>query len=237
LLEQAHDIDSTRFQLDWTRKGIDAVRHANSVFHDFLKLVPWTTFGKLADADGTDAAARSFKTRHRFVSLLFAQFCCASLAARRRIGDVEHPARLYHVGAKAPKRSTFAGANRNRDPEVFSRLFEPMPNASTRGFRRTMRDAVRLIDKTSLHLAGVGAQWAESAHVVHDPDLGRPVTHAATAANVDDIAAAKQMPVEACATSVFDLAIPRLIEEPGEISCVFRLGGFCCAHDSVWLPQ
>ena len=32
-------------------------------------------------------------------------------------------------------------------------------------------------------------------------------------------------------------AIPRFIEEPGEISCGFRLDGFCCAHDSVWLPQ
>ena len=31
--------------------------------------------------------------------------------------------------------------------------------------------------------------------------------------------------------------IPRFIEEPGEISCGFRLDGFCCAHDSVWLPQ
>ena len=31
--------------------------------------------------------------------------------------------------------------------------------------------------------------------------------------------------------------IPRLIEEPGEISCGFRLDGFCCAHDSVWLSQ
>src|ERR1019366_5347389 len=30
----------------------------------------------------------------------------------------------------------------------------------------------------------------------------------------------------------------RLIEEPGEISCVFQFGGFCCAHDSSWwLPQ
>ena len=28
--------------------------------------------------------------------------------------------------------------------------------------------------------------------------------------------------------------IPQLIEEPGQISCVLRLGGFCCAHDSVW---
>jgi len=32
-------------------------------------------------------------------------------------------------------------------------------------------------------------------------------------------------------------AILRLIEEPREISCIFRSSGFCCAHDSVWLPQ
>src|ERR1019366_7838924 len=32
--------------------------------------------------------------------------------------------------------------------------------------------------------------------------------------------------------------ILRLIEQPGEISCVFQFGGFCCAHDSSWwLPQ
>jgi hypothetical protein len=33
------------------------------------------------------------------------------------------------------------------------------------------------------------------------------------------------------------LAIRRLVEEPGEISCGFRLGGFCRAHDLVWLPR
>ena len=43
------------------------------------------------------------------------------------------------------------------------------------------------------------------AHVVYDPDLGRPVYHAVTAANVNDITAAKEMPIEAGATYVFDL--------------------------------
>ena len=46
---------------------------------------------------------------------------------------------------------------------------------------------------------------AESAHVVYDPDLGRPVYHAVSAANVNDITAAKQMPIEAGAAYVFDL--------------------------------
>jgi Transposase DDE domain len=37
------------------------------------------------------------------------------------------------------------------------------------------------------------------------PDFGRPVYHAVTAAKVNDIAAAKAMPIEAGATYVFDL--------------------------------
>ena len=88
------------------------------------------------------------------------------------------------------------------------------------GFRRKLGDAVRLIDATGLHLAGVGAQWARFStqvcgakahvvldpdHVVFDPDLGRPVYHALSAANVNDISAAKDMPIEAGATYVFDL--------------------------------
>ena len=43
------------------------------------------------------------------------------------------------------------------------------------------------------------------SHVVYDPDLGSPVYHTITAANVNDITAAKAMPVEAGATYVFDL--------------------------------
>jgi len=200
-------------RLTWTRKGINAVRHTNSVFHDILKLVPWATFDRLVGEFGTDDWVRSFTTRNQFHVLLFAQ-----LGGAASLRDVEavmssHQARLYHSGAKAPKRSTLADANRNRDPRVFSTLFEHMLRASTRGFRRKMGDAVRLIDSTGLHLAGVGAQWARfssdvfgaKAHIVYDPDLGRPVYHVVTAANVNDITGAKQMPIEAGATYVFDL--------------------------------
>src|ERR1700680_2735455 len=32
-------------------------------------------------------------------------------------------------------------------------------------------------------------------------------------------------------------AIPRLIEDSGEIPCIVRLGGFCSAHDSWRIPH
>ena len=138
------------------------------------------------------------------------RFCLRQLSGAGSLREIEatmasHQGRLYHSGAVAPKRSTFADANRDRDFRVFSGLFETMLAQSGRGFRRKLADAVRLIDSTGLRLAGVGAEWARfstdvfgaKAHVVYDPDLGRPVYHAVTAANVNDITAAKEMPVEA----------------------------------------
>ena len=45
-----------------------------------------------------------------------------------------------------------------------------------------------------------------------------------------------------CSSSAGDVncaiqGIPRLIEEPAEVSCIFRLGGFCWTYGSLWLPQ
>lgn len=124
-----------------------------------------------------------------------------------------HEARLYHLGAKIPRRSTFADANRDRSPLVVSQLFDHMLGMADRKMRQEMKEVVRLIDSTSLHLAGVSCEWARfsdevcggKAHVIYDPDLARPLSHSVTAANINDIAAAKEMPIEAGATYVFDL--------------------------------
>jgi Domain of unknown function (DUF4372) len=107
-------------------------------------------------------------------ALLFAQLSGAGSLREIEATMASHQGRLYHCGAVAPKRSTFADANRNRDFRVFSGLFETMLAGASRGFRRKMSDAVRLIDSTGLRLAGVGAEWARfstsvfgaKAHVV-----------------------------------------------------------------------
>ena len=189
------------------------MRHRNSVFHDILKLVPWTAFDRVADQFGADEGTRSFTARQHLSALLFAQLSGSASLREIEATMASHQGRLYHAGAVAPKRSTFADANRARDFRVFSGLFESMLAQAGRGFRRRMADAVRLIDSTGLRLSGIGAEWARfstsvfgaKAHVIYDPDLGRPVYHAVTAANVNDISAAKAMPIEAGATYVFDL--------------------------------
>jgi transposase len=76
-----------------------------------------------------------------------------------------------------------------------------------------MGEACYLIDSTSVRLSGAGSQWARfsdqtcgaKVHVVYDAGAERPIYAAVSAANVNDITAAKSMPIEAGATYVFDL--------------------------------
>ncbi len=189
------------------------MRHLNTVFHDVLKLVPWSAFDKLVDEHGTDDLARRFTTRQQFLALLFGQLSGAT-SLRDLITAMEsHRGRLYHCGATPPKRSTLADANNARDARVFSKLFETMLALGPRSLRRKMADAVRLIDSTGLRLAGAGAEWARfsshvcgaKAHIVFDPDAQTPVYHEVSAAKVNDVSVAKPMPIEPGATYVFDL--------------------------------
>jgi hypothetical protein len=189
------------------------VRHQNSVLHHLLKLIPWTVFDRLVEEHGSDELVRKFKTRHQLIALLYGQLAGAASLREIEATMASHRGRLYHVGGQVPHRSTLADANRMRSPLVFSGLFQHMLGMATRAVRRKMGEAVLLIDSTSLHLAGVGAQWARfsvdlcgaKAHVIYDPDLACPVYHAISAANVNDITAAQAMPIEPGATYVFDL--------------------------------
>jgi hypothetical protein len=189
------------------------VRHQNSVFHDITKLIPWSVFDRLVEEHGTDELVRKFNTQHQLLALLFGQLAGANSLRAIEATMASHCARLYHVGAKVPARSTFADANRVRSPRVFSDLFAHMLGMANRRLRREMRGAVRLIDSTSLPLAGLGTEWARfsakvcgaKAHIVYDPQLACPIYHVVSATKVNDIVPAKAMPIEAGATYVFDL--------------------------------
>ena len=69
------------------------------------------------------------------------------------------------------------------------------------------REALRLIDATHIFAGRQVAEWSGGGlklHVVFDPVLERPTCFAVTPKRVNDITAAKLMPIEAGATYVFD---------------------------------
>jgi IS4 transposase len=219
LVGKAHGVDSKgvpSFATHLDIKRTIAVPHINTVFGDVMKLIPWNAVERLTNEHGTDDRCHDFTTRRHLKALLFGQLSGACSLRDIHASMTSHQARLYHAGAEAPARSTLADANSNRDSRVFSDLFMVMRDMATPGARRKMGkmgDAVRLVDSTSLRLAGVGTEWARfsthvcgaKAHVVYDPDLSRPIYHVVSEAKVNDIVAAKEMPIEVGATYVFDL--------------------------------
>jgi Domain of unknown function (DUF4372)/Transposase DDE domain len=196
-----------------TRKGDHAMRHQNIVFHSMLKHVPWHQLDRSVEKHGTDELARELTTKRHLIALLYGQLSGAT-SLREIVSSMEsHETRLYHVGAAPVRRSTVSDANSKRPWQVFSELFAEMLKQAHRGLRRSTAEAVRLIDSTSLRLSSLSEDWAAfstdvfgaKAHVVYDPNADRPVYFAVTPANVNDITAAKAMPIEPGATYVFDL--------------------------------
>ncbi len=187
--------------------------HQNSVFHGLLKHVPWHKLEQVVEKHGADELARTLKTKQHLIALLYGQFNGAVSLREIVTGMASHATRLYHLGAAPVKRSTVSDANSERPWQVFSELFAVMLKQAHRGLRRSAGEAVRLIDSTSVRLSSLSADWATfsadvfgaKAHIVYDPNADRPVYFAVTAANVNDITAAKAMPIEPGASYVYDL--------------------------------
>ena len=189
------------------------MRHQNSVFHSLTKHVPWSKFEHIVEKYGADQSVRKLTTKRQFIALLYGQFSGSTSLREVVTGMASHETRLYHVGAAPVKRSTMSDANSKRPWQVFSELFAQMLPQAHRGLRRATADAVRLIDSTSVRLSSLSEDWATfsadvfgaKAHIVYDPNADRPVYFAVTPANVNDITAAKAMPIESGATYVYDL--------------------------------
>ena len=189
------------------------MRHHNSLIHQLLKPMPWHTFARLVDRHEADKHVRTLSTKSQFVALVHAQLSGASGLREIEATLESHTNRLYHLGIKAPKRSTLADANRRRPADVFVELFQVLLRQAHPGLRRNTNEAVRLINSTSVSLTDLSSKWASyeahgagaKMHVVYDPDAATPVHFAVTPRRNSDINAAKGMPIETGATYVFDL--------------------------------
>ena len=196
-----------------TRMEISAMRHHNTVFRDILKLVPWHRFEALVEDHNADARVRRLPTKGQVVALLYGQLSGASSLREIVTGLSSHAARLYHLGVEPVRRSTLSDANAQRPVAVFTELLALMMKQAHRGLRRKLAETVYLIDATSMRLNQHSADWAwfstgvcgAKMHVIYDADADRPIYAAVSAANVNDITAARQMPIEPGATYVFDL--------------------------------
>jgi len=206
-------LGSSWLRIIWTRKRIDTVPHQNIVFHGVLKQIPWATFDRLVTEHNADWDERVVKTRAHLIAMLLAQFCGARSLREIETNLKSHAGKLYHLGGDAVSRSALSSANASRPAEFFADLLAALMKSLQAGYRRKIGDCVRLVDSTSVQLSNLSGHWATfsagvcgaKAHIVYDPDADQPLYLMVTPSNVNDITAAKQMPIEAGATYVFDL--------------------------------
>ena len=178
-----------------------------------LKHLPWREFERLVEAYGADRRQRGFSTKTQLVALIYGQLCGAASLREIEAGLSSHETQRYHLGIGRVRRSSLAEANAHRPSGLFSDLFAVLVKQAQRGLRRKLDGTTYLIDSTSVALNRRSEQWASfsaevcgaKVHVVYDPAADQPVYAAFSTAKVNDITAAKAMPIEAGATYVFDL--------------------------------
>ena len=189
------------------------MRHRNTVLHSVLDQVSWPTFERLVGSRNADKHVRSLSTKTQFIAMAYGQLSRAKGLRETVTQFRSQGPKLYHLGARPVALSTLGDANAKRSSGVFEDLFKDLVARVGRRVREALDCAVYLIDSTHLRLNARSAEWAKysagvcgaKVHVVYDPDADRPIYAAFTVANVNDITAAKEMPIEAGATYVFDL--------------------------------
>jgi hypothetical protein len=189
------------------------MQHRNTVLHRLLSHVRWHRFEALVDDHASDKHVRTLTTKTQFIAMAYGQLSGAEGLRETVTRFNSQCTSLYHLGAKPVARSTMSDANTNRSSEIFEHLFKDLAAAAQRRVRQAVAEATFLIDSTHLRLNEHSAKWARysagvcgaKVHVVYDPDADQPIYAMVSPANVNDITAAKQMPIEPGATYVFDL--------------------------------
>jgi hypothetical protein len=189
------------------------VPHQNTVFRQLANRLPLGVVRRLIVAHDADKGVRKLGTEQMLLTLLLAQ-----LSEARSLRDItalleSQTTRRYHAGLGAVCRSTLADAAAQRPAAVFTGVLSDLIARLTAKLPRGIGACVRLIDSTTLPLNSLSAQWSRfsaklcgaKAHVVYDPDANCPLYFGFTPARVNDITAAKDMPIEAGTTYVFDL--------------------------------
>lgn len=189
------------------------MHHHNTICHALLKAIPRHRFDRLVEAHRGDYRDRDLSFWSQFVALVHAQLSGAQ-TLRHLIAALEsHGNLLYHLGMGDVRRSTLSDANRVRPVAPFKAVFDYLLPKLHSGLAGEAREACRLIDTTVLPLNATLSQWAHvgtkstaaKLHLVYDPKAACPTYFAITPARVNDITAAKTMPIEPGATYVFDL--------------------------------
>jgi IS4 transposase len=161
---------------------------------------------------GVGAGEKGWTCERHLKALLFAQF--TELGSLRQIeeGLNAHCASFYHLNLRSAHRSTLSDANAARPWQVFRDIAAGLVPLAAGTLRREGEAVIRLLDASPIPLRALAFDWAEAnsrtrglkLHMLYDPRHACPVWFDLSSAKVDDVVAARAVPLEAGATYVFD---------------------------------
>jgi hypothetical protein len=182
-----------------------AMQYQSTVFGQLLKVVPRGWFERAAKRHHSGRAKRTLQPWGHLVAMVMGQLAgAASLRELERL-FAHHRGALAHLNLDKVPRATLGDANADRPSALFEEVAAKL--ASMAGGRGPAREAVRLIDATRIFAGRRVEAWSGGGiklHMVFDPDGERPTCFAVTPDRVNDIVAAKAMPIEPGASYVFD---------------------------------
>lgn len=127
------------------------MNYQNSIFCQFLKVIPRHRFERLVAAHSGDYRVRGLRCWDQFVALSYAQLTgCDSLRSLEH-GFNTHAERHYHLGCHAVKRSTLSDANASRPVALYEALFRWLLGKALPA-DVDAQDALYLIDSSTMPL-------------------------------------------------------------------------------------
>jgi IS4 transposase len=161
---------------------------------------------------GVGSGPKAWTSVRHLKALIYGQMTGLNSLRDIEHGLQAHPGSLYHLDLRPARRSTLSDALANRPSAVFRDICESLMKQASRVIRREATAVVRLIDSSPIPLRDARFGWPEAdnrmpglkLHIGYDPRARLVDWIDISSPRVNDIVAARGMPIEPGVTYVAD---------------------------------
>lgn len=178
-----------------------------------MKGLPRGVFDRIVEQHQGDKYSKKLRCWDQLLAMMYGQLSGAGGLRQLELGFNSHCAHHYHLDTHCIRRSTLADANRQRKQAVFADAAQWLMQQASRRLRREAGELLHLLDSTAITLKGPGFDsWTQPNRTRHIQGIKlhvmlaseTPLWSAFSAANVNDVEKALEVPLQAGAVYVFD---------------------------------
>ena len=195
-----------------------AMQQFNTVYNQFLKLVPRAPFQQCVDHHNGDHRVRTMSCWSQFGIMTYAQVTGRTSLRDIEVGFTNKENYFYHLGLKSVSRSTLADANSNRNWHIYEELFETVLvrcRDLTPKHKFRFKNPLKSFDATTISLCLKTFPWAKFRQAKGAIKIHTRLDHSGqipdfvhvTTGKTHEIKVARTLELEADDILVFDRAM------------------------------